>query len=263
MTFAAYPRLDHSAAQKLARELAGMSVEERIEAAGVEHPRRFVHPTASRVVSNEQLMTLRSAVLDAQGKAAGSVSRDRSFDGHLIDVVPSLEGLTPAEAGRAEVWNFLTLVVLPDVAFWRWPVTTDGLPNQRRVLGGPRNIFRRVWWRCHLLEPARVRFLSEDELVGITERAASLGSSPVVARAFTDVLREAVERGEVAPSQREAVVRAYAKGALRRGAVLAFFAMTSDELMNVFRAVLSETLDAMETRPAPLTTSAPRGSTKL
>ncbi|WP_374929232.1 hypothetical protein [Kytococcus sedentarius] len=263
MTFTAYPRLDHAAAQKLAREIAGMSGEERIAAAGVEHPRRFVHPTASRVVNDEQLLTFRRAVLTAQERAEGSVSRDRSFDSDLIDVVAGLEGLAPAEAGRAEVWNFLTLVVLPDVAFWRWPVTKDGLPNQRRVLGGPRNIFRRVWWRCHLLEPARVRFLSEDELVGITERAASLGSSPVVARAFTDVLRESVERGEVAPSQREAVVRAYAKGALRRGAVLAFFAMTPDELMTVFREVLSETLDAMESRPAPLPTSPPRGSTKL
>ena len=90
--------------------------------------------------------------------------------------------IVPADAANGDVWSFLTLVVLPDVAFWRFPN-----PPDVRLLGRPRNVFRRYWWRAHVLgaeDGGLAARLGEDQHVQIEERRAAIGGNPPLARAL-------------------------------------------------------------------------------
>lgn len=90
--------------------------------------------------------------------------------------------MSPMEAASADVWSWLTLVLMPDIALQRF---SDG--SSLRMTGGPRNVFRKVWWRVEVLgelaDPSRASTLGEDELVGIFERT-SLGRNHHVVRAI-------------------------------------------------------------------------------
>lgn len=78
--------------------------------------------------------------------------------------------IIPSDASHEGPWAFLALVVMPDLAIQRFP---DRHPD--RMLGGPRNVFRRTWWRHHVLgdlvSKEGVRPLGEDEMVNIFERS--------------------------------------------------------------------------------------------
>ena len=97
------------------------------------------------------------------------------------------------EAASTEVWSWLTLVLMPDIALQRFPDASSS-----RMNGGPRNVFRKVWWRVEVLgdlaDPALPGTLGEDELVGIFERT-SLGRNRSVARAIFRRIAAFEDRG--------------------------------------------------------------------
>ena len=100
---------------------------------------------------------------------------------HRATSAPSTR-MSPMEAASTDVWSWLTLVLMPDIALQRFP---DG--SSSRMNGGPRNVFRKVWWRVEVLgdlaDPLLPDTLGEDELVGIFERT-SLGRNRPIARAI-------------------------------------------------------------------------------
>ena len=58
-----------------------------------------------------------------------------------------------AETTRRDWWSYLTLVVLPEVACWRWVSETQGnLLKHERFLGGGRNTFQRIHRRVLCLD---------------------------------------------------------------------------------------------------------------
>ena len=78
--------------------------------------------------------------------------------------------IIPADAAHDETWSFLTLVVFPDVAVIRFPDM-----HVNRLIGTPRNVLRRTWFRQEVLGDllhSTGRPLGEDELVGLFERSA-------------------------------------------------------------------------------------------
>ncbi len=242
MKYSAYPRLDDWGASRLLAELAPLSAAELAAEAAPFSKRTHFHPTARSRVTEAELMDFRSRALRAFAGLSETAEGRRDFDRNMGRLLATLQDLSPSEAGRREVWNHMSLVVLPDLVFWRWPTKDGGRPSRERLLGSPRNALRRLWWRQYLLGEDLVEFLSEDELVGITERTSSIGSSPKVARAFAGVLRVAVERGRVPAPLREDLARSYARAVLRRGAVLALPAMSTPQLEYLFRTVLNEVL---------------------
>ena len=94
--------------------------------------------------------------------------------------------IVPADAASEGVWSFLSLVLLPEIGPWRFPDRA-----QDRLVGRPRNVLRRSWWRAHILgedldaAPAGQQPLGEDELVQIMERS-TLAANPRIARAVRD-----------------------------------------------------------------------------
>lgn len=102
-------------------------------------------------------------------------------------VLLSEPGLIPEEEGlRDDVWAWITTVLLPDVAAWRFSRA------EARFRGGARNTFQRLWMRAAALDRGEgeerwrlLEMLPEDAQVQIFERPGLSGSLRV-ARAIAE-----------------------------------------------------------------------------
>lgn len=212
-----FPRLQHDAARQLLADYSEKSIPILADRASVESEKSYWYPTApsGQHATPEILKAFQSAMRDIakeHGYPAVPTEKDRArvqFDRDVVPQILAVTPLLPAEASQEAVWSFLSLVVVPDVAFWRWPNSRQK-DDYERILGYPRNVFRRLWWRAYTFGTAADsvgHLLLEDEAVAILERT-SIGGNRVLARAIaeihvrrfqaagkrTDVLRDAMKR---------------------------------------------------------------------
>ena len=162
-----YPRLPRDAAKELVENLQHSDA--RIEYALDDS--RSVPVETGTVVSDRQLEIVREE-LDTATREFPEVLRASEVAAWDATVGRSLYksmSISPADASHVDTWSFITLVLLPDFAVLRYPSK-----QKNRLIGTNRNVFRRVWWRQHVLGelvvPDGVRPLGEDELVNIFER---------------------------------------------------------------------------------------------
>jgi len=149
-------------------------------------------PTGGLPIADTLLKELRAAIVSAARSHGFPDSRPTSFLRFELEVAQVLavwsplwnaQGAPSGEALRNDCWTFLTIVVLPDVAIWRWPVKggDGGLGSQSwkgRMVGGSRNAFQRIFRRVMCLDrgvehPDRwglIRELQEDDFSAIIER---------------------------------------------------------------------------------------------
>jgi hypothetical protein len=126
------------------------------------------------------------------------------------------------------VWSFLTLVVCPEIGPWRFPGRTE-----ERLLGEPRNVLRRLWWRAWTLgpnlseAPEGCEPLGEDEFVQVMERP-SLGGNRRTARALQFALWRAEAAGLRMP--RSELMRQLARRARAAKSHIQFDALSDEEL---------------------------------
>jgi hypothetical protein len=240
-----YPRLPRSVARRLLEDLAGMDLAAARAAASTTHAAAAPVATGPPPVPSgvvDRLAAEVRALADDLGYPAplprAGVSR---FDQPCGDLLLEEMRITPADAASEEVWSFITLVVLPDIALWRFP---DLLPE--RFLGLPRNTFRRVWWRSFTLQGENLILsggpepLGEDELVNIFERS-SLSRSATVARAMTRAVR-GLDGERVS---RTAAMRELAKRLRRLVSFMALDLMAADDLDHLVSTQLSEAVEAL------------------
>lgn len=210
MTELVYPRLDHSIAYELLRDYTRLEIAELARRSALTHPRTGWYETAPARVSEEHLDMLRSHIRSLAKEHGYPVPVPRGyarFDQQAATSLYRHMQIMPADAAHEGVWSFLSLVLLPDVAVWRFPDRNRREQNDR-LLGRPRNVFRRLWYRTYLLGETASEQLYEDEVVNILERP-SLGGDPRIARAIvrkhlatahqyegarTELLREAMKR---------------------------------------------------------------------
>lgn len=178
-----YPRLSTSRASEIVGELLQGT-------RGTEPAPDFsigaaaYRPTSALARADEwHLREVRSAILEI-GKSAGyrsgrvnesspKAEERKAFDAALPGTLHNVLRMTPAEAASREVWAFLTLCVVPDIARWRYPKVPqkDGSFNNHyeRYMGGPRNILRQSWRRGYALGKHRAIF-DEDGFEAIRGR---------------------------------------------------------------------------------------------
>ncbi|MGV0387969.1 hypothetical protein [Corynebacterium sanguinis] len=184
--FLSHFRLDQSDAIPLVKHFSGMSIA-RIRVEVSIHSERAYPPAVSRQISSSEdhdrwrseIVSLAEEFGFPHRTATKSVSYS-AFDANLGNLLNSSLRLTPSEAGVEEVWNFLTLVLVPDVAAWRYP-NNSGNPLYDRWLGRPRNVLRKAWWRSYCLGPNLNLEIGEDEGVAVMERP-TFGRNPVLAQ---------------------------------------------------------------------------------
>lgn len=172
-----YPRLSRTRAQFLWSEarsafegggltaVAALVSDSHLDAAPV--------PTGGRVATASDIRGCRSAVMAGIDRwySRASLPQDSQveFDVTLGRVLHSSLRILPADAAHDETWNFISLVVFPDVIALRFPDLAEA-----RFLGKyPRNALRRVWLRQEILGGLLSEAehpLGEDEATGIFER---------------------------------------------------------------------------------------------
>lgn len=138
-----------------------------------EHAEQRTTGSKHDVLDRYALEMLREAVqsdlaahVDAEGRSAGPKDKG-SFDRALAHSLGAHLPLSLVDASDQGIWNFLALLVLPDVIWWRHRF------SEARYLTR-RNHLRVAWERQRVLgdllhEGARP--LGEDELVGLLERS--------------------------------------------------------------------------------------------
>lgn len=236
-------------------------------------------------ITEAELGELRAEVLEA-AKGVGFPS-DRRPDAKLAAFDRAVAGvwrdkglLFPAEAAVPEIWSFHALVLLPDVAFWRFaPVRKgDRRPNRERFVGSDltRHAFGRLWWRAHLVtarasDPDKqiglLGVLGEADLDQILSRRRAYGGSPEV---FREILRTWERRVRSPPldelsgsSAGREILRDFLKRLLRRGAFVALDLLDGPALTRCLDALLDEALEASRDGgpggAAPAPSSRPEG----
>jgi hypothetical protein len=189
-----YPRLSLPYAKARISEIAAVLSSSGLEGvqglSATEHPHAAPVATGGRLTSPDDIGKVRVAVLDTiePWRSAGIVSRPQvaAFDLALGSILHEHLRIVPADAAHDETWSFLTLVVFPDVAVLRFP----GM-HADRLIGSPRNVLRRTWFREEVLAEllhSTDRPLGEDELVGLFERSALARNHGLIRRLAVAVL---------------------------------------------------------------------------
>src|SRR5690606_23043664 len=147
-----YPRLLAERAGELHEEYRRLPIAELRQRATTSHPSAVFVATGGERVRETKLTELRELILRCAADAGFPTESNRHlravFDLEAARILHSTMQLDPAEAASRDVWAFLALVLLPDVAYWRYPK-----PPGERVLGIDltRHVFGRLWWRAHLV----------------------------------------------------------------------------------------------------------------
>jgi hypothetical protein len=249
-----YPRLLPGQAKIHFEEYRELSPAELTERARTSHESAVYVATGGDRVSEAQLKELRSAVETLAREAGFPDSSSRAdnaeFDMRLAALLHDSMGLVPAEAASRDVWAFLSLVLLPDIAYWRYPA-----PPRDRVLGTDltRHVFGRMWWRAQLVhspedgEPyAALRILGEAAFDQIYARRAALGGSPHMVKAIIKVWDEIALTGLTGLNERD-TLRDFLKRLLRLAPFVLFDAVEASALEDELRTVLRESVTALLT----------------
>lgn len=186
MTQFVYPRLPFYAAQQLVEEIAasyrsdGLTGLERLVA--FSHARAEPVATGGRVADSAQIEHVRTSVVTAtaswQDRGAVSRADAAAFDLAIGQALHDSLAIVPGDAAHDETWNFLSLVVMPDLVVLRFP---DMHPD--RMFGTLRNPLRSSWVRRDTLGDLTDRYdrpLGVDEMVGLFERSEMARNRPLI-----------------------------------------------------------------------------------
>ena len=236
-----FPRFPPAAAAERLVELTPLPAAELQQHSDFQHNQAYWYPTGGRVAKAD-LRELADAVRGCAAEHGwpsplGSRSfTTTAFDRQLSRLLVDNMQIIPADAASDDVWSFLSLVLLPDVAFWRFPNTT-GRADYERLLGRPRNVFRRLWWRAYTLGAEASEALFEDEAVAVMERPTLAGDRRL-ARAIVDRHLAMAQADPKLP--RTELLRQVTKRVRRLCAVLTVPALSDAQL----RAIVEEVADA-------------------
>lgn len=243
-----YPRLLAEQAKPLFSEYQDLTIAELSCRVATTHESAVYVATGGDRVSADRLRELREGVLDLAKQAGFPDDSDRvrnaAFDQQLAALLHAEMGMVPAEAASRDVWAFLALIVLPDVAFWRYPH-----PPKDRVLGTDltRHVFGRLWWRAQLVrspddpQPYKaLEILGEAAFDQIYARRAALGGSSHLVRAILRVWKGL----DLAGLNERETLRDFLKRLLRLAPFVLFDGIQEQALDEELRSVAQESVDA-------------------
>jgi hypothetical protein len=188
-----YPRLPANAAKERYSEIMARDAAALAGWSDTAHLGQYFAPTGGGRATVERLSVIRTQVVEIaarHGFPGAPIRRAvHDFDTELARTLHTSMDLVPAEAAIRPMWAFFALVLLPDVAVWRFP-----LPPEDRVLATDitRHVFGRLWWRAELLrDDVRVDdpyhllvVFPERNFDQILARRRSIGGSPELIRAL-------------------------------------------------------------------------------
>ncbi|WP_030170061.1 DUF6339 family protein [Spirillospora albida] len=244
-----YPRLLAGQARPLHERYRDLTIQTLTELAETSHDSAVYVATGGDRISEQMLRELREQVVDLAEQAGfpgESTQKLRAgFDLRLATVLHSGMGIVPAEAASGDVWAFLALVLLPDVAYWRYP-----RPPGDRVLGTDltRHVFGRMWWRAQLVHAAddpdpyaALSVLGEAAFDQIYARRKALGGSPHLVKGILRVWNDLHLHG----LEERQVLRHLLMRLLRLGPFVLFEALGEPSLDAELLVAARETVEAL------------------
>ncbi|UGT56941.1 DUF6339 family protein [Nocardia asteroides] len=243
-----YPRLLRHRAKLLAGEYKELGPNELNSRWSLADSSAVFVATGGTRIDQGKLQVLREIVVDLAKQSGYPLPPDgrqkTSFDLALAVALHREMRISPAEAASGDVWAFLALVVLPDVAHWRYPK-----PPGDRVLGTDltRHVLGRMWWRAQLVydpsapEPySALHVLGEAAFDQIYARRAALGGSP---RLIQSILRTWKQMNFAGPDITERdVLRDFLKRLLRLAPFVVFEALDDQALDEELHEIAQETV---------------------
>jgi hypothetical protein len=239
-----YPRLPRSSGLAIIEETRAWDLEKLAASSSTEHTDAAPVATGTRAdptVLRHVRGQMRQAAIDRGYPEPLRRGREWTFDSAAGRVLYESMDIIPADAASEGVWSFLSLVLLPEIGPWRFPDRAND-----RLLGHPRNVFRRSWWRAHILgadldeAPEGQQPLGEDELVQIMERP-TLAANPRVARAVRDGIFRGAVRVKAARSE---FVRDLTKRVLRLTPLVALDVLDDAELCELVDELIGQSAAA-------------------
>lgn len=170
-----YPRLPRPSALTILAGHLPLGLDEIRATASLSNPQAAPSATGGTPVPIQRLAEVQSGIrqlMDQFGYPEPlSVTAQQALDHACGTFLLQSMDIVPADAAEEGVWSFLSLVVVPEFAPWRYPSRTE-----ERLIGRPRNAIRRLWWRAWALgpdlswAPEGCTPLTEDESVQLMER---------------------------------------------------------------------------------------------
>lgn len=245
-----YPRLPHSDAREIAEEYASLAPSKLEERASLSHDRAIFTPTGGGRISASDLKKLKEEIaqiatdLDYPSPFPDSPSQKkrRHFDFAVAKTLHRSMKIVPGEAGKDDVWEFISCVLMPQFVRWRFPGTgSEAVTSLERFLGGDRNTYQRLWWRAEILGSSGdyrlLRELNEDELVQIMERPY-LASNRRLAESTAECFVQLVS--EQPDVDRMNVMRNAQKRLRRLSPLLSFASLDDADIERRVQATLAE-----------------------
>ncbi|MGP9695018.1 hypothetical protein ACT3TZ_10420 [Brachybacterium sp. AOP25-B2-12] len=142
------------------------------------HPRTSFNQFGGVPADEHRLRELRSRLLDTLAEVPmGGREGDRRFDIVVGSFLADWFGEDGrSQASNPEIWPYLTILVLPDLAVRRFGPDRMGKLPRDRYLSGRRNVFYRAYLRSWILGDLLMDPdlpLYEDDLVGLVDRNLS------------------------------------------------------------------------------------------
>lgn len=241
-----YPTLSPELGEALVASRAGLSLEQLREASDVSH-RSSKWIGSGEPVDTEHLTMVRSAVRavadECDFPAKMNLASQQDFDRRLGTVLLEVLDVMPVHASKRGMWVFLSCVVFPELAPWRYkpPLLRD------RFLGGDRDLLRSRWWRAWSLGPDLTATpkgrtpLVEDEFTSIMERP-TIGYTPRLAAAVRDCIwRHERHVGD----QRPVFTRGLTRRLVSEKVFRSFDDLPADELADALDAMAKDVRQSM------------------
>lgn len=208
-------------------------LERRLEAKGMHQP------SVGIPAQRQELEKIRGRLVEIAEKAGyPGVAPVRGSDAYrLVDLewgvsLAEYLDVSTQQAFNAEMWNFFTSCLAPDLVRWRWGRDGGALERWVGPGHGGRNCFGRLWRRAWTLKVEGrdpywlCRGLIEDEFIQIFERTALAGCRPLA----REVARIHLINLDRLNKPRTECMRDLARRILRMGAFIEFDALDRDAL---------------------------------
>lgn len=267
------PQIPSGVAEALLSELALARPEDLDPRDDFRYSQAITQPTGGLPISDDLLKQLREAIVISARKFGFPSARPSSFLDFELEVAEALaqwaplwsaQGVPSGEALRNDCWTFITVVVLPDVALWRWPAKGDeGSPGSRswrgRMVGGTRNAFQRIFRRVMCLDrgeghPDRwglIRRLQEDDFSAILERPGLSSNRDIAVCLGEEYLAMKDRLGHLTAAVRQDVYRQATKAIRAYSVVQPLDLMTSENRAGLIQAAFRRYEDELNVEPPP------------
>ena len=255
MAYNLFPQAPWPVAQPVAEQAQRQKIKDLSGNSGSVDGFPFSAVGGSRIQSSD-LSSIREKVIEIAGGFGfpGDFSQGdarRKFDSSVAALLHVEMGISPNEASRNSLWQYMTCFLLPDVVRWRFRGSADTGTAMERFKGGVRNTFQRLWWQAEILAGAEegkdrydlVNQLYEDELVQIMERPAVRGNRRLVTetcRKFLDIIKSDSD------IDRELFMREIQKRIIQLLPFIVFESLSDDELREIVNRVVQETAEVLK-----------------